>query len=53
VWLLGPAGFPEGSGEKSISSSSRTLAKIERPVNRTPARLPPVEDCSARGDELP
>ena len=23
VWLLGPAGFPEGSGEKSISSSSR------------------------------
>ena len=32
VWLLGPAGFPEGSGEKSISSSSRTLAKIERPV---------------------
>ena len=23
MWLLGPAGFPEGSGEKSISSSSR------------------------------
>ena len=23
VWLLGPAGFPEGSGEKSISSSNR------------------------------
>ena len=47
VWPLGPAGFPEGSREKSISSSNRQ--NRGRPVNRTPAHLPPIEDCSAPG----
>ena len=27
------------------------VAKIERPVNRTPARLPPSDGSSARDDE--
>ena len=32
VWLLGPAGFPEGSREKSSSSH---IGKSTRPANRT------------------
>jgi hypothetical protein len=34
VWLLGPAGFPKGSREKS---SSGHIGKLPRPANRTPA----------------
>ena len=51
MWLLGPAGFPEGSGEKSISSSSRQ--NRGRLSNRTPARLPPIDGWSARGMNTP
>ena len=30
MWLLSPAGFPEGSREKSSSSSSRTISQNRR-----------------------
>ena len=48
VWLLGPAGFPEGSGEKSISSSNRQN-RGRLSIELLPA--PPIEDWSARDDE--
>ena len=50
VWLLGPAGFPEGSGEKSISSSSRQN-RGRLSIELLPAC--PRLTAHRRGDELP
>ena len=50
MWPLGPAGFPEGSGEKSSSSH---IGKSTRPANRTPACLPPRSTVACRPEWRP
>ena len=40
--------FPRAREKKALVV---VVAKIERPVNRTPARLPPSDGSSARDDE--
>ena len=49
MWLLGPAGFPEGSGEKSISSSSRQNRRGLQKNTSLPC--PPIDGSSAPGME--
>ena len=41
--------FLRAREKKALVVVVAQLAKIERPVNRTPACLPPIEDCSAPG----
>ena len=46
-WVL--LAFLRAREKKALVVVVAQLAKIERPVNRTPACLPPIDGSSARG----